>query len=92
MKQSFISKYNAFCKDIRFHIKAFILGPEPLKTSSDPGSGLVFKGSVPKTNAFSPNKRSLRSEWGSYLPSIELPLSARICGRLPVVAYLPRLA
>ena len=29
----------------------------------------------------SPNKRSLRSEWGSYLLSIELPLYIRICRR-----------
>ena len=31
--------------------------------------------------AFSPNKRSLRSEWGSYFVCIELPLPIRICRR-----------
>ena len=35
------------------------------------------------TTAYSPNKRSLRSVWGSYFSSIELPLSIRISRRRP---------
>ena len=64
------------CIEICFFVLAIAISPT--------SAGSVAIAAVLLIQLCSPNKRSLRREWGSYLPCIELPLKSGISCRGPL--------